>query len=201
MKKILNPKGTIIPTVYEEDRSGMRTYFDIFSRLLKDRIIFLSGYISDELANLIIAELIFLEKENPKEDIQVYIQSPGGSVSAGLSMYDAFQYVKPEIITIGMGAVASMASILLSAGAKGKRYILPHAEVMIHQISVPGLPHLTASDLVIQTTQIEKEKKKLNSILSKHTGKPISVVEKDTERDFWMTAEEAKKYGIVDKIL
>ncbi len=191
----------IIPTVFEEDRRGNRSYYDIFSRLLKDRIIFLNGPVNDQMANIIIAEMVFLEKENSKEDIQIYIQSPGGSVAAGLAIYDAMQYIKPNIVTIGMGMVASMASVLLAAGTPGKRFVLPHARVMIHQVRMGGLPRMTATELMIENTEMQKNKELLNGLLAKHTGKSIKEVTKDTEMDNWMSSEEALKYGLVDKVL
>lgn len=193
--------SAVIPTVFEEERNGSRSYFDLFSRLLKDRIVFITGGITDELANLIIAELVYLERENSKEDIQVYIQSPGGSVNAGLAIYDTFQYIKPDIVTIGMGLIASMASVLLAAGTKGKRLILPHTKVMIHQPWIPRLTNIKSSDLLIYAEQTKREKVELESILGTHTGKTQKQLEKDTMNDNWMTAEEALHYGIVDKIL
>lgn len=191
----------VIPTVFEEDRRGYRSYYDIFSRLLKDRIIFVNGPVNDQMANIIIAEMVFLEKENAKEDIQMYIQSPGGSVAAGLAIYDAMQYLKPNIVTIGMGMVASMASILLSAGTPGKRFMLPHSRVMIHQVRLTGLPRMTATELMIENAEMQKNKVLLNEILAKHTGKDVKKVTQDTELDNWMSADEAVKYGLVDKVL
>ena len=191
----------IVPTVFEEDRRGNRSYYDIFSRLLKDRIIFVNGPVNDQMANIIIAEMVFLEKENAKEDIQMYIQSPGGSVAAGLAIYDAMQYLKPNIVTIGMGMVASMASILLSAGTPGKRFMLPHSRVMIHQVRLTGLPRMTATELMIENAEMQKNKVLLNEILAKHTGKDVKKVTQDTELDNWMSADEAVKYGLVDKVL
>lgn len=191
----------IIPTVFEEDRRGNRSYYDIFSRLLKDRIIFINGPINDQMANIVIAEMVFLEKENSKEDIQVYIQSPGGTVAGGLAIYDAMQYIKPKVVTIGMGMIASMASVLLAAGAPGKRFVLPHTRVMIHQVRVPGIPAVTATELMIENTEMQKNKVLLNELLAKHTGKSVKQVTTDTELDNWMSAEEAVKYGLVDKVL
>ncbi len=198
MKPLAN---ILVPTVFETDRSGNRTYYDIYSRLLKDRIIFINGPINDQLANLIIAEMVFLEKENAKEDIQVYIQSGGGSVSAGLAIYDAMQYIKPDVATIGMGMVASMAATLLAAGTKGKRFVLPHAKVMIHQVRIGGMPGMTASELLIENTEMQKDKKILNEILAKHTGQKLAKVQQDTEADYWMSADETVAYGLVDKVL
>lgn len=191
----------LVPTVFEEDRRGYRSYYDLFSRLLKDRIIFLNGPINDAMANIVIAEMVFLEKENSKEDIQLYIQSPGGSVAAGLAIYDTMQYLKPNIVTIGMGGVASMASVLLAAGTKGKRFLLPHSRVMIHQIRLTGLPRMTATELMIENEEMQKNKKILNELLAKHSGQKLEKVELDTERDYWMSAEETMKYGLVDKVL
>lgn len=191
----------IIPTVFETDRSGNRTYYDIYSRLLKDRIIFLNGVVSDQVANLLIAQMVFLEKENPKEDIQLYVQSPGGSVAAGLALYDAMQYLKPDVVTIGMGSIASMASLLLAAGAKGKRFMLPHARAMIHQVRVGGMPGMTATELMIENTEMQTNKQMLNEILAEHTGQKVEKIQKDTELDNWMSANEAVKYGLVDKVL
>jgi ATP-dependent Clp protease protease subunit len=191
----------VIPTVFETDRSGNRTYYDIYSRLLKDRILFINGPIDDDIANLVIAQMVFLEKENPKEDIQVYIQSPGGSVPAGLAIYDAMQYLKPNIVTIGMGMIASMASLLLAAGTKGKRFLLPHARVMIHQVRTGGMPGMTASEMLIENKEMQTNKQSLNEILVKHTGQTIKKIEADTELDHWLSADEAVKYGLVDKVL
>ena len=185
----------------EEERGGVRSYYDLFSKLLKDRIIFINGPIEQAMANIVIAELVYLEKENPKKDIQMYILSPGGEVSAGLAIYDAMQYVKPDIVTIGMGRVASFASILLAGGAKGKRYVLPNTDVMIHQPWLSGISNVSVTDLRITTDFLERTKERLIRILSKHTGQPYSKILADVERDFWMNAKETKKYGIVDKIL
>jgi len=193
--------GLIVPTVVEELKDGTKLYNDIFSRLLKDRIVFITGEISAELANLVIAQLIFLERENEKKDIQVYIQSPGGSISAGLAIYDTFNYVKPDIVTIGIGSVASMGSILLCGGKKGKRYALKNSEIMIHQPWMSGLRNITASDLEISTKQILKSKETLINILSQNSGQPVDKIRKDSDRDFWMSSEEAKNYGLIDKIL
>ena len=187
----------LIPTVIEKTSSGERAY-DIYSRLLKERIIFLSGAIDDNVANITIAQLLFLESEDPKKDIHLYINSPGGSVTAGLALYDTMQHVKPDVSTICVGMAASMGAVLLSAGAKGKRFILPNAEVMIHQPL--GGTEGQASDIAITAKHILKTKENLNKILSRNTGKPLSQIEKDTDRDFFMSADEAKKYGIVDEI-
>lgn len=188
----------LIPTVIEKSNYGERAY-DIYSRLLKDRIIFLGGVIDDVTANLVIAQILFLEAENSQKDILLYINSPGGSVSAGLAIYDTMQYVKPDVSTICVGVAASMGAFLLASGAPGKRMALPNADVMIHQIS-SGFEG-QATDIEINARRILRLKQRLNIILAKHTGKSEKEVEKDSERDNWMSAEEAKKYGIVDKIL
>ncbi len=187
----------LIPTVIEKSQFGERAY-DIYSRLLKDRIIFLSGPIDDHVANITIAQFLFLENEDPKKDIFLYINSPGGSVSSALAMYDSMQHIKPDVSTICIGLAASAAAVLLSAGAKNKRFILPNAEVMIHQPW--GNTEGQASDIAITAKHILKTRENLNKILSKNTGKPIAQIEKDTDRDFYMSAEESKKYGIVDEI-
>lgn len=187
----------LIPTVIEKSQYGERAY-DIYSRLLKERIIFLSGVIDDDAANIAIAQLLFLESEDPKKDIALYINSPGGSVTAGMALYDTMQHVKPDVATICVGMAASMGAVLLSAGAKGKRFILPNAEVMIHQPL--GGTEGQASDIAISAKHILKIRENLNKILSKNTGKPLSQIEKDTDRDFYMSAEEAKKYGLIDEI-
>ena len=188
----------LIPTVIEKTQFGERAY-DIFSRLLKERIIFLGGPIDDDLANIIIAQLLFLESEDPKKDISLYINSPGGSVTAGLAIYDTIQHIKPDVRTICIGMAASMGSLLLAGGTKGKRFALPNADVMIHQVSAGFQGQ--ASDIERSAKYIIKLKKRLNEILAKHTGNPFSKVEKDSDRDYWMTPEEAKKYGLIDKIM
>ncbi len=187
----------LIPTVIEKSPQGERAY-DIYSRLLKERIIFLTGPIDDDTANIVIAQLLFLESEDQKKDIFLYINSPGGSVSAGLALYDTMQHIKPDVSTICVGIAASMGAILLSAGAKNKRFILPNAEVMIHQPL--GGAEGQASDLAITAKHILKMRDTLNKILAKNSGKPLSQIEKDTDRDFFMSADEAKKYGLVDEI-
>jgi len=188
----------LIPTVIEKSQFGERAY-DIYSRLLKERIIFLGGPIDDHSANIIIAQILFLQSEDPKKDISIYINSGGGSVYAGMAIYDTIKHVKNDISTICIGIAASMASIILSAGTKGKRYILPHSEVMIHQ-PLGGVEG-QASDIEITAKQIIKLKGQLNEILSKNTGQPLAKIEKDVDRDFFMSAEDAVKYGIVDEIL
>lgn len=187
----------LIPTVIEKSPLGERAY-DIYSRLLKERIVFLTGPIDDNVANITIAQFLFLEAEDPKKDIYLYINSPGGSVTAGLALYDTMQHIKPDVSTICVGIAASMGAILLSAGAKGKRFILPNAEVMIHQPL--GGTEGQASDIAITAKHILKTRENLNKILAKNTGNPLSQVEKDTDRDFYMSSDEAKKYGIIDEI-
>lgn len=184
--------------VIEKSQNGERAY-DIYSRLLKDRIIFLGETINDHTANIIIAQLLFLEAEDKNKEIKFYINSPGGSVSAGLAIYDTMQYIKCDVSTICIGMAASMASVLLAAGTPGKRLSLPNSEIMIHQVL--GGYEGQASDIKIHAEHILKIKDKMNKILSKHTGKTLSEIEKDSDRDFFMSAEDAKKYGIVDKII
>jgi len=188
----------LIPTVIEKTSYGERAY-DIYSRLLKDRIIFLGGPIDDVAANSVIAQLLFLDSQNNKEDIKLYINSPGGQVTSALAIYDTMQYVKADVATICVGMAASGAALLLAAGAKGKRMVLPNGEVLIHQVM--GGAQGQATDIDIHAKHILNVKKRLNEILAKHTGKPIEKVEKDAERDYFMSAEEAKGYGIVDKII
>lgn len=194
----MNTKNYIIPTVIEKTGQFERAY-DIYSRLLKDRIIFIGTQIEDNMANAIVAQLLFLDAQDSKADIKIYINSPGGSVSAALAIYDTMQYVKSDVSTICIGLAASAASLLLSAGTKGKRLILPNAEVMIHQVL--GGAQGQASDVDIHAKHILKVKSNVNKILSKHTGKPISQIEKDTDRDNFLSADEARKYGIVDKVI
>jgi len=188
----------LIPTVIEKTQYGERAY-DIYSRLLKERIIFLAGPISDPVANSIIAQLLFLASQDPKKDIQLYINSPGGSVTAGLAIYDTMQYVKCPISTVCVGLAASMAATLLAAGSHGKRFVLPNSEILLHQVmgGVTG----EAIEIEITAKQIVKIKDKLNRILAKHTHQPLERVEKDTDRDFYLSAEEAKEYGIVDEVI
>ena len=189
----------LIPTVIEKSQFGERAY-DIYSRLLKERIIFLGGPIVDPVANAIIAQLLFLESEDEKKDIKLYINSPGGSVPATLAIYDTMQYVKPDVSTICIGMAASGAALLLAAGAKGKRFSLPNSELLIHQVMAGGIEG-QATEIEISAKHILRLKERLNQILAKHTGKPISQVEHDTDRDFYMDTEEAKKYGIIDEII
>ncbi len=187
----------LIPMVVDQTNGGERSY-DIYSRLLEDRIIFLNGEVDDNLANNVIAQLIYLEGKNPDKDIYIYINSPGGSVSAGLAIYDTMRYIKCDVSTICVGLAASMGAFLLAGGTKGKRFALPNSEIMIHQPL--GGAQGQASDIMIQANQIAKIKKKINEMLSENTGKPIEIVEKDTDRDNYMTAEEAKAYGLIDEI-
>lgn len=188
----------LIPMVVEQSGRGERSY-DIYSRLLKDRIIFLGTEVTDEVANLIVAQLLFLESEDPEKDVFLYINSPGGAVSAGLAIYDTMQYIKPPVSTICTGLAASMGAFLLAAGTAGKRIALPNSRVMIHQPS--GGARGQASDIKIQAKEILYIRERLNDLLSKHTGQPLDLIERDTDRDFFMSAEEALKYGIVDKII
>ena len=190
-------KNYLVPTVIEQTNRGERA-FDIYSRLLKERIVFLGGPIDDDVANLVIAQLLFLEAEDPKKDIALYINSPGGSVTATLAMVDTMNHVKPNVSTVCVGMAASGAAILLSAGQKGKRFALPNAEVMIHQPH--GGAEGQATDIEITAKQILKLRANLNRILAKNTGQKLEKIEKDVERDFFLTADEAKKYGIVDKV-
>ena len=187
-----------IPYVIEQTGRGERSY-DIYSRLLKDRIIFLGSEIVDDVANSIVAQMLFLESEDPEKDINVYINSPGGSVTAGLAIYDTMQYIKPQVSTICVGLAASMAAILLAGGAKGKRLALPNAEVMIHQPL--GGARGQASDIEIQAKNIIKTKERMNRILASHTGQDYEIIARDTDRDNYMTADEALKYGLIDKII
>ncbi len=188
----------LIPMVIEQTNRGERAY-DIYSRLLKDRIIFIGEPIDDTVANLIIAQLLFMEAEDPEKDVNVYIHSPGGLVSAGLAIYDTMQYIKPAIATICVGQAASMGSLLLAAGTKGKRYALPNSRIMIHQPS--GGFQGQATDISIQAEEIIKIRKRLDEILAKHCGQPVDKVHHDSERDYFMSAEEARAYGIVDEVI
>jgi len=195
IKKVLDQ---YVPYVIEVTGRGERVY-DIYSRLLKDRIIFLGSPINSHVANLVVAQMLFLEAENPERDINLYINSPGGEVTAGLAIYDTMQYIKPDVATICVGMAASMGAVLLAAGTKGKRYALPNSRVMIHQPwgGVEG----QAIDIKIHAEEIMRMRDILNSILSKHTGQPIEKIEKDTDREFFMSAQEAKEYGIVDEVI
>jgi ATP-dependent Clp protease, protease subunit len=188
----------LIPTVLEKSQFGERAY-DIYSRLLKENIIFLGGPIDDDVANLVIAQLLFLESENPKKDVYLYINSPGGSVTSTLAMIDTINYIKPDVATVCVGLAASGGAFLLAAGTKGKRFALPNAEIMIHQPHMGGIQG-QASDIEITARQVIKTRDLLNRMLSKNTGRPLAQVEKDVDRDYFMSAEEAKKYGIIDDI-
>jgi len=188
----------LVPIVIEQSHRGERAY-DIFSRLLKDRIIFLGTAITDEIANLVIAQLLFLESEDPEKDIYLYINSPGGVVTAGMAIYDTMQYIKPDVQTICMGQAASMGAVLLAAGAPGKRYALPHSRIMIHQ-PMGGFEG-QASEIEIHAREILRIREELNKILARHTGQPIEKIREDTERDYFLSAEEAKEYGIIDEIV
>lgn len=190
--------NSLVPMVIEQTSKGERSY-DIYSRLLKDRIIFLGEEVTDVSANIVVAQLLFLEAEDPGKDIQLYINSPGGSVTAGMAIYDTMNYIKSDVSTICIGMAASMGAFLLSGGTKGKRFALPNAEIMIHQPS--GGSRGMASDMKIVADQILKTKQKLNEILAKNTGKPIDVIERDTDRDNYMTAQEALEYGLIDSII
>jgi ATP-dependent Clp protease protease subunit len=195
---MIYPKNQLIPMVVEQTARGERAY-DIYSRLLKDRIVFVGTPITDEIANLVVASLLFLEKEDPDKDIDMYINSPGGIVSAGLAIYDTMQMIRPDVATICIGQAASMGAVLLAGGAPGKRYALPHARIMIHQVHA-GFQG-TAIDIEIQAREVLRYKDILNNILHKHTGQPIERVEQDTARDYFMSAQEAKEYGIIDPVL
>ncbi len=197
-KKEVVTNEYLIPTVIEKSQFGERAY-DIYSRLLKERIIFLGGPINDGIANIVIAQLLFLEHEDPKKEIKLYINSPGGSVTAGLAIYDAIQYVKPEVSTICVGLAASMGAVLLGAGAKGKRLALPNCEILLHQIM--GGAEGQAIEIDITARQIIKLKTRLNQIIARHTGQSLNKIEKDTDRDFYLTADEAKEYGLIDEII
>ncbi|NMA18285.1 MAG: ATP-dependent Clp endopeptidase proteolytic subunit ClpP [Clostridiaceae bacterium] len=188
----------LVPMVIEQTNRGERSY-DIFSRLLKERIVILSDSVNHVTANLVVAQMLFLEAEDPDKDIQFYINSPGGEVASGLMIYDTMQYIKPDVQTICMGMAASMGAFLVCAGTKGKRYALPNADMMIHQPS--GGAEGQASDITIVAEHIVKLKHRLNRLMSLHTGQPLEVIERDTDRDRWLTAEEAVEYGLIDKIM
>jgi len=197
MEEIKNQEY-LIPTVIEKAPGGERA-FDIYSRLLKERIIFLSGPVTDQLANVVIAQLLFLEHEDPKKDIKLYINTPGGSVAAGLAIYDVMQYVKPDVQTICIGMAASMGAVLLAAGTKGKRIALPNAEILLHQVM--GGAEGQAIEVEITAKHIIAIKNKLNQILARHTGQPLAKIEKDTDRDFYLSSNEAKEYGLIDEVI
>ena len=198
MSKSGGEKSYLIPIVVEQTGRGERSY-DIYSRLLKERIVFIGSEISDDLANLVVAQLLFLQSEDSTKDVSVYINSPGGSVTAGLAIYDTMQFLKCDVVTYCVGQAASMGAVLLAAGAKGKRHALPGARIMIHQPW--GGAQGTASDIHIQAQEILRLKDYLNGILAKHTGKPVKTVAKDTDRDFFMSGAEAKEYGLIDEVL
>ena len=193
-----SPALTVIPMVVEQTGRGERAY-DIYSRLLKDRIVILGSIVTDEVANLITAQLLFLESEDPEKDIYFYINSPGGSVTAGLAVYDTIQYIRPDVSTLCIGQAASMGALLLAAGAKGKRYALPHARILIHQ-PLGGVEG-QATDIGIHAREILRVREQLNQILSKHTGQPLERVEQDTDRDRFLTSKQALEYGIIDEVI
>jgi len=188
----------LIPTVIEKTQAGERAY-DIYSRLLKDRIIFLAGPIDDRTANTIVAQMLFLASKDPKKDIQLYINSPGGSVTAGLAIYDTMQYIKCDVSTVSIGISASMGALILAAGTKGKRYALPNSEILLHQVM--GGAKGQASEIEITAKQILRIKEQMNKIMAKHTGQSLSKIAQDTDRDFYLSAEEAKAYGVVDEVI
>ena len=192
--------NTLIPTVIEQSGRGERA-FDIYSRLLKERIIFLVGPVNDHTANVVVAQLLFLESENPDKDIYFYINSPGGSVTAGMSIYDTMKFIKPDVQTLCLGQAASMGAFLLSAGTKGKRFALPNSRVMIHQPLISGGLGGQASDIEIHARELLKLKEKLNQMLAEHTGKSLEQIERDTDRDNFMSAQEAADYGLIDKVI
>ena len=199
MSALASPQNLgLIPMVIEQSGRGERS-FDIYSRLLKERVIFLVGEVNDQTANLVVAQLLFLESENPDKDISFYINSPGGSVTAGMSIYDTMQFIKPDVSTMCLGFAASMGAFLLAAGAKGKRYSLPNSKIMIHQVL--GGAQGQATDIEIQARDILRTKEQMNRILSERTGQPYEKVVHDTERDYYMTADESKDYGIIDQVL
>ena len=192
-------KGHLVPMVVEQTARGERAY-DIYSRLLKSRIVFLSGPVDDAVADLVIAQLLFLSHEDPDSDIDLYIHSPGGSVDAGLAMYDTMQFIKPDVSTICMGMAASMGALLLTAGAPGKRYCLPHSRMLIHQL-IGGIPMSQATDIEIHAREMLRRKREMTEILAHHTGQPIEKIDRDTDRDYWMSGEEAVAYGLIDKVM
>jgi ATP-dependent Clp protease protease subunit len=200
MMSMMEPKGLgLVPMVVEQSGRGERAY-DIYSRLLKERIVFLVGPVSDESANLVVAQLLFLESENPDKDIFLYINSPGGSITAGMSIYDTMNFIKPDVSTLCIGQAASMGAFLLAAGAKDKRFALPNSRVMIHQPLIGGLSG-QATDIEIHARELLKVKARMNELMAKHTGQPVDKVQHDTERDNFMSAEEARDYGLIDRVL
>ena len=198
MSEYQRPSNLLIPMVIEQTGRGERS-FDIYSRLLKERVIFLVGEVNDDSANLVVAQLLFLESENPDKDISLYINSPGGSVTAGMAIYDTIQFIKPDVSTMCLGFAASMGAFLLAAGAKGKRYSLPNSKIMIHQVL--GGARGQATDIEIHARDILRTKEQMNRILAERTGQPYEKVVQDTERDYYMTADEAAEYGLIDKVL
>ena len=198
MSNNIQPTAALVPMVVEQTARGERSY-DIYSRLLKDRVIFMTGQVEDHMANLVVAQMLFLESENPDKDIHLYINSPGGSVTAGLSIYDTMQFIKPDVSTMCIGQAASMGAMLLAGGAKGKRLALPHSRMMIHQPS--GGAQGQASDIEIQANEIIKLRLSLNVLLAENTGRSVEAIAKDTERDNFMSADEAQEYGLVDKVI
>jgi ATP-dependent Clp protease, protease subunit len=192
-------RSHLVPMVVEQTPRGERAY-DIYSRLLKSRIIFLSGEVHDMMADLVIAQLLFLSHEDPDADIDLYIHSPGGSVDAGLAIYDTMQFIKPDVSTICMGMAASMGALLLAAGARGKRYCLPHARILIHQLS-GGIQFSQGTDIEIHAREMLRRKKELNEVLAHHTGQPYDKIDRDTDRDYWMTPEEGLSYGLIDRVM
>jgi len=196
----MNNNSDQIPVIIETTGSGSRAY-DIYSRLLTDRIVFLGGSVDDDTANLIVAQLLFLSSEDPDKDVHLYINSPGGSVSAGLAIYDTMRYVNCDICTYCVGMAASMGAVLLLGGTAGKRFALPNSRVLMHQPLIPGMIKGTASDLEIQAEEMLRIRERLYKIISEHTGKPLEQVEKDCERDYWMDAEQSLAYGVIDKIM
>jgi ATP-dependent Clp protease protease subunit len=200
MMSMMEPKSLgLVPMVVEQSGRGERAY-DIYSRLLKERIVFLVGPVTDDTANLVVAQLLFLESENPDKDIYLYINSPGGSITAGMSIYDTMNFIQPDVSTLCIGQAASMGAFLLTAGAQGKRFALPHSRVMIHQPLIGGLSG-QATDIEIHARELLKTKALMNELMSKHTGQPVDKVQNDTERDNFMSATEAQAYGLIDKVL
>lgn len=195
---LMDPMAQLVPMVVEQSSRGERAY-DIYSRLLKERVIFLVGQVEDHMANLVVAQLLFLESENPDKDIHLYINSPGGSVTAGMSIYDTMQFIKPDVATMCIGQAASMGAVLLAGGAEGKRYALPHSRTMIHQ-PLGGFQG-QATDIEIHAKEILQIRERLNTVLAKHTGQPLERIQADTDRDFFMSAAESVEYGLIDKVM
>ncbi|MEJ2140776.1 MAG: ATP-dependent Clp endopeptidase proteolytic subunit ClpP [Gammaproteobacteria bacterium] len=195
---MIDPMAQLVPMVVEQSSRGERAY-DIYSRLLKERVIFLVGQVEDHMANLVVAQLLFLESENPDKDVHLYINSPGGSVTAGMSIYDTMQFIKPDVATMCIGQAASMGAVLLAGGAKGKRYALPHSRTMIHQ-PLGGFQG-QATDIEIHAKEILEIRERLNKVLAKHTGQPLERIQTDTDRDFFMSAHDSVEYGLIDKVM